>query len=100
MATDTPWVDGLTIGRMLHRTFVRHGAQDALVFPQLEQRRSYAEFFAQTQQVAAALLALGVRPGEHVAVWATNWPEWVLLQFATASIGAVLVNINPAYRSH
>jgi fatty-acyl-CoA synthase len=95
-----PWVDSLTIGRMLQRTVVRHGDREALVFPQGDYRRTYQEFYAETQQVAAALLGLGIQPGEHVAVWATNWPEWVLLQFATASIGAVLVNINPAYRSH
>src|SRR5207249_3463374 len=50
--------------------------------------------------VARALLARGVRHGEHVGIWATNLPEWVLVQFATAHIGAVLVNINPAYRAH
>ncbi len=47
---------------------------------------------------AAGLLALGIEPGDHVAVWATNWPEWVILQLAAARIGAVLVTVNPAYR--
>src|SRR5262249_13693277 len=48
---------------------------------------------------ARALLALGVRPGDHVGLWATSWPPWVVVQFAAAQVGAVLVNINPAYRS-
>jgi fatty-acyl-CoA synthase len=98
-ATFTPWVDGLTISGMLHKTKVRYGDRDAIVFPQLDYRCSYAEFHAETRRVATALIGIGVQPGEQVGVWATNWPEWVLLQFASASIGAVLVNINPAYRS-
>ena len=61
-------------------------------------RVSYREFAAQVDQAARGLLALGIKHGEHVAIWATNVPEWVVLQFATARIGAVLVNINPAYR--
>ncbi len=59
---------------------------------------SYREFAAEVDLVARGLLALGIGPGEHVAIWATNVPQWVILQFATARIGAVLVNINPAYR--
>src|SRR5262249_21299625 len=55
---------------------------------------------ADVRTAARALLALGVRRGEHVGVWSTNWPQWVVLQFATAEIGAVLVTINPAYRAH
>src|SRR5262245_65408702 len=50
--------------------------------------------------MSKALLALGVRKGEHVGIWATNWPQWVITQFAAAQIGTVLVNINPAYRAH
>src|SRR5207249_449051 len=73
---------------------------DALVFPHLSYRRSYAGFHQDVQEVARALIALGVMPGEHVGIWATNWPQWVITQFATAHIGAVLVNINPAYRAH
>src|SRR5262249_15199541 len=71
-----------------------------LVFPQLSHRRSYLQFAAEVSQCARALLALGVQRGDHVGIWATNWPEWVVLQFATATVGAVLVNVNPAYRSH
>ena len=99
MADDaTPWVDGLTIGEVLLRTANRYPDHDALVFPQLQLRMSYGEFLAGVHRAARGLLALGIQAGEHVAVWATNVPEWVVLQFATARIGAVLVTINPAYR--
>jgi fatty-acyl-CoA synthase len=98
--TTAPWVDGLTYGQVLDETAARHGQRDALVFPQLGYRRSYAAFRAEVRAAARALLALGIRPGEHVGIWSTNRPAWVVLQFATAAIGAVLVNVNPAYRAH
>jgi fatty-acyl-CoA synthase len=93
-----PWVDGLTIPEMLARMVARHGDRDALVFPQLDLRWSYREFADRVDRVARGLLSLGIGNGDHVAIWATNVPEWVVLQFATARIGAVLVTINPAYR--
>jgi fatty-acyl-CoA synthase len=95
-----PWVEGKTIGDVLVATIAAHEANDALVFPQLDLRLSYREFGERVEDAARGLLALGIQPGEHVAVWATNIPQWVLLQFATARIGAVLVTINPAYRAH
>ncbi len=95
---DTPWVDGLTIGQVLSETARRHESSDALVFPALGLKTSYADFDRQVTEVARGLLAVGIRRGEHVAIWSTNLPEWVLLQFATARIGAVLVTVNPAYR--
>jgi fatty-acyl-CoA synthase len=95
-----PWVDGITIGRMLRETARRHPGRPALAFRQFDYRITYAQFDGQVDQVAGALLGLGINKGEHVAVWATNWPQWVLLQFATARIGAVLVTVNPAYRGH
>ena len=94
-----PWVDGLTIGRVLQATAERVGERDALVFPKRDLRLNWRQFDGQVTAAARALTAIGVRRGEHVAVWATNVPEWVILQFATARIGAVLVTINPAYRS-
>ncbi len=97
---DVPWVEGKTIGEVLWATIAAHGANDALVFPQLKLRLSYREFGERVDAAARGLLALGIRPGEHVAIWATNIPQWVILQFATARIGAVLVTINPAYRPH
>jgi len=95
-----PWVDGLTFAAVLRQTAERHGQRDALVFPQLGHRRSYAEFHADVRRAARALMALGVQPGDHVGIWATNWPQWVVIQFAAAHVGAVLVNVNPAYLAH
>ncbi|HUY31405.1 MAG TPA: AMP-binding protein [Pirellulales bacterium] len=92
------WVDGLTIGEALARTAARHPQDDALVFPALGLRWNYGEFQAGVEEAARGLLTLGIGRGDHVALWATNVPEWVMLQFATARIGAVLVTINPAYR--
>jgi len=94
----TAWVDGLTIGQVLSQTADRFAASDALVFPALNFTASYREFDRLVDEAARGLLALGIRRGQHVAIWATNVPQWVVLQFATARIGAVLVTINPAYR--
>jgi fatty-acyl-CoA synthase len=96
----TPWVDGATIPLVLGQTASRCGPRDALVFPHLGYRRSYAQFKDDVDACARALIALGIQAGEHVGIWATNRPEWVIVQFATAAAGAVLVNINPAYRAH
>lgn len=95
---DRPWVEGLTIGQALARTTARYPEHEAMVFPRLSQRWTWQQFSADVEAVARGLVALGIQRGEHVAVWATNVPQWVLLQFATARIGAVLVTINPAYR--
>lgn len=97
-AADKPWVDGLTIGQALDRTVQRWPDQDAVVFPKLPLRWSWGEFSRQVDQAARGLLSLGLKKGDHVAIWATNTPEWVILQFATARLGIVLVTINPAYR--
>jgi fatty-acyl-CoA synthase len=95
---ETPWVDALTMPQVLRETARRYGDHDALAFPALGLRLSYREFATRVDEAARGLLALGIKTGQHVAIWATNVPEWVVLQFATARIGAVLVNINPAYR--
>ncbi len=93
-----PWVEGLTMPQVLRETARKYPRTDALAFPALDLRVSYSEFSDQVDEAARGLLALGIKPGEHVAIWATNVPEWVVLQFAAARTGAVLVNINPAYR--
>ncbi|HXT60467.1 MAG TPA: AMP-binding protein, partial [Pirellulales bacterium] len=95
MTNQLPWVDGLTIGQALTRAAAEHGGGDALVFPGLGLRLDYREFNIRVDEAARGLLALGVGKADHVAIWATNVPEWVVLQFATARIGAVLVTINP-----
>src|SRR4051812_18686394 len=97
---ETPVVDGLTFAEILARTARSFPDHDALVFPWLNHRRSYRDFHADVRRLARALMALGVARGEHVGIWATNWPQWVVTQFAAASVGAVLVNVNPAYRAH
>lgn len=93
-----PWVEGLTIGQVLDETVRRFPDRDAVLFPHLGLRWTWSEFQDQVDSAARGLMALGVKKQEHVALWATNVPEWVVLQFATAKIGAVLVTINPAYR--
>ncbi|MBM4002193.1 MAG: AMP-binding protein [Planctomycetes bacterium] len=100
MAQDqhSPWVDGLTIGEVLAATARRCARSDAVVFPKIGVRWNWEEFARRVDDAARGLLGIGIRKGEHVAIWATNVPEWVVLQFATARIGAVLVTINPAYR--
>ena len=97
---ENPWVGGLTLGEVLRRTAGRVPDHDALVFPGLGLRWSWAELDRRVTRIGRGLIARGVEPGEHVGIWAMNCPEWVVAQFAVARIGAVLVNINPAYRLH
>lgn len=92
-----PWVNNLNIGEVLRHTAKAFPERDGLVFPQIGLRMSYAEYDRQVDAIAKGLLALDIHKGGHVALWATNVPEWPMLQMATARIGAVLVNINPAY---
>jgi len=95
-----PWVEGLTIGETLRRRARETPDREALVFPQLGFRATFAEYDRLVDDVSKSLIAMEIGVGDHVAVWATNWPEWVLLHLASARVGAVLVTINPAYRSH
>src|SRR4051794_156445 len=90
----------ITIGDLLDRQAARFGDLDALVHVEHSVRYTYAELRAECDRIAKGLLALGIQKGEHVGIWATNYPEWVVAQFAIAKIGAVLVTINPAYRTH
>jgi fatty-acyl-CoA synthase len=93
-----PWVEGHTIGDVLRTTARQHPDRDALVFPALGYRLTFGELDREVDRCARALLALGLQRGQHVAVWATNVPQWPLLQLASARVGVVLVTINPAYR--
>jgi fatty-acyl-CoA synthase len=95
---DTPLL-GETIDANLRRTVAAYPHRDAVVDISTGRRLSYAELDSQIDALARGLLALGVSKGERVAVWAPNCIEWFLVQYATARIGAVLVNINPAYRT-
>src|SRR6266568_6869039 len=87
---------GETIGDFLDHVAADFANNEALVSPFENQRFTYAEFLTETNRVARALMALGVQKGERVGIWSTNCAAWVLAQFATAKIGAILVNINPA----
>lgn len=90
---------GETIGQNLKRTASRYPHQDALVCISQQYRATYREFEQQTEIVAKSLLATGLRVGDRVGIWSPNRYEWVVLQYATARVGIILVNINPAYRS-
>ena len=89
-----------TIGDVLDRQAERFAGRDALVNVETGERYTYAGFREEVDRVARGLMALGIQRGHHVGIWATNYSEWVLTQFATAKIGAVMVNVNPAYRTH
>lgn len=98
--TSTTPLLGDTIGGDLARSVAAHPDRDALVDRASGLRLTYAEFGAEVERVASGLLGLGVAKGDRVGVWSPNRSEWVLVQYATARVGAVLVNINPAYRTH
>jgi len=97
--TDTAILEQ-TIGVNFERTAAAHPDGDALVDMATGRRWTYAELNAEIDLVARGLMALGVERGDRVGIWAPNCPEWVQVQYATAKIGAILVNINPAYRTH
>jgi len=96
-AHDVPLI-GETIGPFLSRIAREYGGNEALVVPHQDVRWTYAEFDARVSRLAAGLLALGLQPGDRIGIWSQNCAEWVLVQFATARAGLVMVNINPAYR--
>jgi fatty-acyl-CoA synthase len=93
-------LSGETIGENLDRTVARFGERDALVECATGRAWSYGELAAEIDAVALGLLGLGVRTGDRVGIWSPNCAEWTFVQYATAKLGAILVNINPAYRSH
>ena len=97
--SDTPLL-GDTIGDNLVRTVLRLPNAEALVDVPSGRRWTYVEFDADVTALALGLLSGGVEAGDRIGIWSPNCPEWTLLQYATAKVGAVLVNVNPAYRSH
>jgi fatty-acyl-CoA synthase len=98
-ASDIPLM-GITIGDLLARMAASHGPSEALVSRHQGLRYTYAELNAAVDRVARALMSLDLHAGDRVGIWAPNCAEWALVQFATARMGAILVNINPAYRAH
>lgn len=97
---DQPALLETTIGATLAAIANAFPERDALVDVPSGRRWSYAELLAGVRGLATGLLQAGISTGDRVGIWAPNCAEWVLTQYATAEIGAVLVNINPAYRSH
>ncbi|WP_369131645.1 AMP-binding protein [Modestobacter sp. I12A-02662] len=98
--TSTVPLLGDTIGADLDRTAARVGDHEALVECATGRRWTYPELVADVDACALGLDALGVEKGDRVGIWAPNCAEWVFVQYGTAKLGAVLVNINPAYRTH
>src|SRR6186997_378462 len=90
---------GETIGQNLHRTVERFGDADALIVRHQGYRATYRQLWEQVTLAAKGLLARGVQTGDRVGIWSPNRYEWVVIQYATARIGAILVNVNPAYKT-
>lgn len=90
---------GETIGESLRQTVEKYPDSEALVVVQQDYRVTYKELWGQVEEVAKSLIAYGVKKGDRVGIWAPNRFEWVLVQFATPLVGAIMVNINPAYKA-
>ncbi|MFP5347703.1 MAG: AMP-binding protein [Actinomycetes bacterium] len=97
--SDTPLL-GRTIGEDFERTVARFGDREALVDCATQRRWTYSELDVEVDELALGLLDRGLQAGDRVGIWTPNCAEWVLVQYATAKIGVVLVNVNPAYRTH
>jgi fatty-acyl-CoA synthase len=96
----TPGLLEETIGDNFERTVAAYADREALVEVASGRRWTWAELGADVDAVARGLIAAGVEKGDRVGIWAPNCAEWTLIQYATAKIGAILVNVNPAYRTH
>lgn len=97
-STDTPLLEE-TIGANLEATVERFGDREALVVPHQGIRQTWSEFARTVDAVAKGLIAKGIAKGDRVGMWSPNFAEWVYIQYATAKIGAIQVNVNPAYRT-
>lgn len=91
---------GITIGDMLDQTAAKYPDNEALVVKHQNIRYTYRQFQQKINDCARALIAIGIKKGDRVGVWAPNCAEWTIVQFATSKIGAIQVNINPSYRVH
>ncbi|MDD4175418.1 MAG: AMP-binding protein, partial [Kiritimatiellae bacterium] len=104
VSTGVPWNNlpvtrDYTLGQLLDQTIARCGPQDALVYADRDFRLTWYEFGEEVDRLACGLMALGIRRGEKIALWATNVPHWIPLMFAAAKIGAILLPINTNYKS-
>ena len=97
-STDRPLVEA-TIPAFLAEAVRRHGRRTAAVFRATGDRWTYEQLARRVDRFAAGLLSLGLYKGDRIGIWAPNRPEWLIAQFATARVGLILVNINPAYRT-
>ena len=88
----------ITIGDLLDHMAEKYPDHDAILYTDRPFRKTYSEFRDICNTVAKGFMAMGIKKGDHVAIWATNYPEWILAQFATAKIGAVLVTVNTNYK--
>src|SRR5690606_11056927 len=88
----------MTIGEAFDQTVARYPDREAVVVREQDVRMTWTELSTLVNKSARALLALGVEPGDRVGIWSPNCIQWLVVQFATAKVGAILVNINPAYR--
>ena len=95
---DRPALREITLGQMLDEAIAQHPDNEAVVYVDRNFRLTYREFGELVDNLAKGLMAMGVRKGEKVAIWATNVPYWVAFQFATAKIGAVLLTVNTFYK--
>jgi fatty-acyl-CoA synthase len=91
---------GQTLGTNFEATVARHGDREALVDVATNRRWTFNELDVEIDEAALGLLELGIEVGDRVGIWAPNCAEWVIVQYATAKVGAILVNVNPAYRAH
>ena len=98
--TSTVPLLGETIGENFHRIVAAYPDREALVDRGSARRFSYQQLADEVEACALGLLERGIQPGDRVGIWAPSCAEWVFVQYATAGIGAILVNINPAYRTH
>ena len=91
---------GMTIGEMVNNIATKYPDTEAIVSMHENIRLTYSQFLEQVNKVARGLMGLGVEKGDRVGIWAMNHANWIVVQFATAKIGAIMVNINPAYRTY
>ncbi|MFY9749650.1 MAG: AMP-binding protein, partial [Methanoregula sp.] len=91
---------GMTMGEMIDYIATKYPETEAIVSVHQNIRLTYREFLERINLVARGLMGMGVEKGDRVGIWAMNHAEWVVIQFATAKIGAIMVNINPAYRTY
>ena len=90
----------LAIGKYFHNQVAVDPDHEFIIYPDRNLRWTYRDFDVRTDNLAKGLLAIGMKPGDHLGVWARNIPDWLTFMFATAKVGIVLVTMNPAYKSH